>query len=273
MAKKNKPIVPKTASAAALTLGEQLLEISHGDRQAALVLYKASRYAQAVFSLQQCAEKIGKAYGLAMGLVEPMELQKEWSHNTLKHSEVFADFREQQGLTSTGMAPAKIKALIEELKNPDKLTDSAVGFFVDWALALVGQHLEYKANPEQRAERLAEMTAWAVGRHTDPAAIAKATSLAEYIVDFLAESALILPTTMILGIATAPHAVIARYPTAGISPTVRYGAEYPVVRSMPELCVIAESAAGSVSLLCKLAAHLPKILAMPGGEVLDEDDA
>lgn len=268
MAKKQpKLVVPKAASPDALALADQLLEIAPGDLQAALVLHGASRYAQAIFFLQQGVEKIGKAYGLAMGLAEPAELQKDWSHNTLKHSEVFADYGEQQGLTSTGMAPDKVKAFIEELKNPDKVTGAMMAFLVEWAVSLVQQHDAYKKDPNQRARGLSEMTTWAVGTHTDPAAVAKATALAEYLVDFSAESSLILPTTVVLGIATAPHAVISRYPAGGVSPAKRYGAEYPVVVALPKLCLIAEALASSVRVLCELAPRLQPILAMPGGDV------
>lgn len=233
MTKKKKPIVPKAASAEALKLAVELLDVAETDLAAALTLHRASHYPQAVFHLQQSVEKIGKAFGLGMGIVEPNQLQTEWSHNTLKHSEVFADYSEQEGRVGAGMTPDRIKAFINELKDPGKVKGPAMGILVAWVLSLVKQHNKYKSDPVRRQKELADMTTSVVGKRTDPAAVAKATALAEVLVDWVSENALIMPTTMVLGMVTAPHAVIARYPSkttsqrSSIAPTIRRSRHCP----------------------------------------------
>jgi hypothetical protein len=52
--------------------------------------------------------------------------------------------------------------------------------------------------------------------------VLKATALAEFLVDWSSDNALIMPTTMVLGIVTAPHAVIARYPSKMTTPAKLY---------------------------------------------------
>src|SRR6185295_8747148 len=98
--KKTKTIAAKAPSTNALALADDLLEIARNDLRAARLLQDGGLPPQAVFFLQQAVEKIGKAYGLAMGVADPSELQKDWSHNPLKLSEVFADYREQQAVVS-----------------------------------------------------------------------------------------------------------------------------------------------------------------------------
>lgn len=83
--------------------------------------------------------------------------------------------------------------------------------------------------------------------------------------DQLSESALIVPAMMVLGMATAPHAVIARYPSKTTSPRTLYRPDYPAVQSLPKLATICSALLQSVRELCKLAARLPAILSMPGG--------
>jgi HEPN domain-containing protein len=146
MAKK-KPIVPKAASTEALDLAFELLEVAETDLAAALTLHRAAHYPQAVFYLQQSVEKVGKAFGLGMGIAEPNQLHTEWSHNTLKHTELLADYRAQEGRTSNGMAPDELKEFMNELKDPAKMNGPAMEFFVEWVLSLIKQHNEYKGDP------------------------------------------------------------------------------------------------------------------------------
>jgi len=260
MAKAKKPIVPKIASTEALRVAHELLEVGETDLRAALALHGTAFFPQAVFYLQQGVEKIGKAFGLAIGFAEPGDLQKDWSHNTLKHSELFANYSEQQGLLSSGMPSDKIRMLINELREPDRVNGAMMDFVVEWALSIVHEHEAYTKDSKKREEGIAEMTPSVIGQRTDPAEVAKATALGEILADLTLEAALILPTTIVLGMATLPHAVLARYPSANMTPSQRYTADYPVVGALPRLCVVGARLAVSVRTLCALAARLAMIL-------------
>jgi hypothetical protein len=111
-----------------------------------------------------------------------------------------------------------------------------------------------------------------VEKLTEPTTIAKATAIAEFLIDWGSEAAFVMPATMVLGMVTAPHAVITRYPSRTTTPAKLYRTDYPAVKALPQLSVVCVALLKAVRELCTLAGRFPTILAMPGRDVTEVGD-
>lgn len=264
-----KPVALKTPSGNVLALANELLEVARSDLASARTLHAQRLFPQAVFALQQAVEKTGKACGLSIGVAVPNDLRNEWSHNPLKLSELFADYREQQ-LNPTapsgppvGMSAAGIKAFIDKLRAPSAMTEPFLLFMIDWSQSISAEYRAFRADPQKVRSEHDKMITWAIGDATEPNQIAKASAYAVYLSTAIAESVVIQLGLMALGMATIPHAVQARYPMGGVTPTQLYTASYPVVHHLPALCDLNDDVLANVQSFIDNASTRDAIEAMP----------
>lgn len=117
--------------------------------------------------------------------------------------------------------------------------------------------------------RMQEMAASIAEGRTDEAEIRKARAVGVYLARVFTECAVLLPAHMLLGMATLPHAVRARYPDPTVASDA-YTVANPVVRRFDELCEICGPFIGSVANYVALAGTLGEIMAMPSVEVIEE---
>jgi hypothetical protein len=223
-----------------IRLAVMLLDTSDSDISAALVLHASAHYPQAVFLLQQAVEKAAKAYSLAIGIASWEELATCFSHDTLHLFARLAQFREKQSREDPQVRVVGGTRALDEIaaccRDPNALQQPIVEEWVSYLSQLHKDHIAYDAASEAKAvEDLAQT--W-LANTADPEAADRVRALAANAIRHISVSAYALPTLMVLGMVTLPHAVVTRYPDRNRSPGEVYKASYPLVRLFGDTCQV-----------------------------------
>jgi hypothetical protein len=159
------------------------------------------------------------------------------------------DYRAQQaalkatGAAVTGSPPVPVtadrsKAFMDRFDDPSALKEPFFGTMIDWCQLCIADHRARRTDPARQKLQEDELVASFVEGLADEAEIRKASAFAVYVARALVEHPVLLSGHAVLGMATLPHAVRARYPNPTGAPEDLYSAANPVVRRFDDLCAI-----------------------------------
>lgn len=247
-----------------MELGKILLNISKSDLNASKLLYVNGHYSQAIFFLQQSAEKATKCYGLMTGIITEDSLKSKIGHSPAKIYGIMANKQREKidAIKKIKKDPIlKENMIIQkfEIKKSENNLKILLKFIVNGKMSSISKKnlmdlikdlnelLDYTQNfsVDEHFKEFKKQFKWI--EVTDDTPDNKKITTEEQLKDRFIETKkdlvdvpFISVSLLYISVITQKHTNISRYPENGKNPLQIYNESHPLIESFMQIIKIME---------------------------------